>query len=50
MHIPNICSCEQVNQSALTVDVAESDVGDINHARLKLALTIGAFLVEDQVC
>ena len=39
----------QVNQTALVVDVLESDVGPINKASLHLALTVAAFLVEDQV-
>jgi len=38
-----------VNESALAVDVLESDVGPINKAALHLALTVAAFLVEDQV-
>lgn len=38
----------QVDQSALAVDVVESDIGHINKASLHLALTIAAFLVEDQ--
>lgn len=39
----------QVNQGALAVDVVESDVGPINKAALHLALTVAAFLVEDEV-
>ncbi len=39
----------QVNESALAVDVVESDVGPINKAALHVALTVAAFLVEDQV-
>ena len=39
----------QVNQSSLAVDVVQSEIGDINKAALHVALTIGAFLVEDQV-
>ena len=39
----------QVNESALAVDVVESDVGPINKAALHVALTVAAFLVEDEV-
>ena len=38
----------QVNETALAVDVVESDVGTINKAALHVALTVAAFLVEDQ--
>ena len=38
-----------MNESALAVDVVESDVGPINKAALHVALTVAAFLVEDQV-
>ena len=31
------------------MDVLESDVGPINKAKLHLALTVAAFLVEDEV-
>lgn len=31
------------------MDVVESDVGTINKAALHVALTVAAFLVEDQV-
>ena len=39
----------QVNETSLSVDVLESDVGPINKAKLHLALTVAAFLVEDEV-
>ena len=44
-----ILGYKQVNESALAVDIVESDVGPINKAALHVALTVAAFLVEDQV-